>query len=126
MVQAKQARFLTRLAEPSERRTFVIAAGPRLPVPSNCTSWLLRVGRLPKACVTSIMESVPVRVRSFRVWFTRSSLAACSTASAKASESLTATPRVPRTAIAFRFLDPMTAPTPERPAARSRSFITQA
>ena len=30
----------------------------------------------------------------------------------------TGTPKVPRTAIALRFLDPITAPTPERPAAR--------
>jgi hypothetical protein len=36
------------------------------------------------------------------------------------------TPLVPRTAIAFRFLLPITAPTPERPAARCRSFTTAA
>ena len=36
------------------------------------------------------------------------------------------TPLVPRTAIAFRFFEPITAPTPERPAARCRSFTTAA
>ncbi len=36
------------------------------------------------------------------------------------------TPSVPRTAIAFRFFDPITAPTPERPAARCRSLTTAA
>ena len=35
-------------------------------------------------------------------------------------------PRVPRTAIALRFFDPITAPTPERPAARCRSFTMPA
>ena len=34
--------------------------------------------------------------------------------------------KVPRTAMAFRFLLPMTAPTPERPAARCRSLTTAA
>ena len=126
MVQAKQARFATRLAAPSERRTLVIASGPRLPVPSNCTSWLLRVGKLPKAWVTSIIESVPVRARSARVWLARSAAFASPVALAKAASSSTVTPRVPRTAMALRFLDPITAPTPERPAARSRSFMTQA
>jgi hypothetical protein len=37
-----------------------------------------------------------------------------------------ATPLVPRTAIAFRFFEPATAPTPERPAARCRSFTMAA
>jgi len=32
------------------------------------------------------------------------------------------TPLVPRTATAFRFFEPITAPTPERPAARCRSL----
>lgn len=36
------------------------------------------------------------------------------------------TPLVPRTAMALRFLLPMTAPTPERPAARCRSLTTAA
>jgi len=36
------------------------------------------------------------------------------------------TPLVPRQAIAFRFLLPITAPTPERPAARCRSLTTAA
>ncbi len=38
----------------------------------------------------------------------------------------TATLPVPLTATAFRFLDPMTAPTPDRPAARSLSLIIAA
>ena len=36
------------------------------------------------------------------------------------------TPLVPRTAIALRFLEPATAPTPERPAARCRSLTMAA
>ena len=36
------------------------------------------------------------------------------------------TPLVPRTAIALRFLLPITVPTPERPAARCRSLTTAA
>ena len=36
------------------------------------------------------------------------------------------TPLVPRTAMAFKFLLPITAPTPERPAARCRSLTTAA
>jgi hypothetical protein len=36
------------------------------------------------------------------------------------------TPLVPRTAIALRFLLPMTVPTPDRPAARCRSLTTAA
>ena len=36
------------------------------------------------------------------------------------------TPRVPRTAMAFRCLEPITAPTPERPKARSMSLTMQA
>ena len=39
---------------------------------------------------------------------------------------LTGTPRVPRMATALRFLEPMTAPTPDRPAARCLSFMMQA
>src|ERR1700730_15965624 len=37
-----------------------------------------------------------------------------------------ATPLVPRTAIALMFFDPITAPTPERPAARCRALMTAA
>ena len=40
--------------------------------------------------------------------------------------SLTFTPTVPRTTMALRFFDPITAPTPDRPAARSISFTTAA
>ena len=38
--------------------------------------------------------------------------------------SATRTPCVPRTTMALSCLEPMTAPTPERPAARPMSFIT--
>ena len=44
----------------------------------------------------------------------------------KEPTSSTETPKVPRIATALRFFDPITVPTPERPAARCMSFTTQA
>src|SRR5260370_628917 len=54
--------------------------------------------------------------------FLRTARIACMNSAGRA----TLTPRVPRTATAFRFFEPITAPTPDRPAARCLSLMMQA
>jgi hypothetical protein len=72
-------------------------------------------------CVPNFGNPCPVTALSASTFF------AARVAFMKAAGSRTLpTPLVPRTAIAFRFLAPITAPTPERPAARCRSLITPA
>jgi hypothetical protein len=58
--------------------------------------------------------------------FSASTFLPAAVACMNAFGSLTLTPSVPRMATAFRFLDPITVPTPERPAARCMSLTTQA
>jgi hypothetical protein len=76
--------------------------------------------------MTSIMALVPSSVSSLRPELPASFSLVRRTAAMKPCGSSTLTPREPRTATAFRFFEPMTAPTPERPAARCRSLTMQA
>ena len=103
-----------------------IAVGLILSTPSNWTSWKLRVGRPPNSCIVSIIALVPSSVSSLRPSFSANSLWVSRTTSMKRSGSSTRTPTVPCTATALRFLEPITAPTPERPAARWRSLMMHA
>ena len=125
MVQPKQALLVRRLRWP-EVSTAFMAAGLMFSVPSNWTSLKLRVGRPPNSCIMSIMALVPFSVRSLRPSLSASPWLVSLTAAMKRLGSSTLTPTVPWTATAFRFFEPMTAPTPERPAARCRSLTMQA
>ena len=125
MVQPKHALLLIRLVWPFSLGV-TIASGLILSVPSNCTSLKLRVGKPPKACMLSIMALVPSSVSSLRPSLSASFCHLLLTVAMKRGISFTLTPMVPCTAIALRFLDPITAPTPLRPAARCKSLTMQA
>jgi hypothetical protein len=119
MVQAKQALLAT-------IRVSLTVVPFRFSYWSNCPSRKLRVGRPPKACVMSIVEAVPRSVNDMRPGLSCMSSRIFQTAFMKAAGSATRTPPVPRTAMALRFFEPITAPTPLRPAARCLSFMMQA
>ena len=125
MVQPKQALLVIRLRWPLAWVS-IMAAGLILSTPSNWTSLKLRVGRPPNSCMESIIALVPYSVRPLRPSLSARSALVSLTAAMKRLGSSTPTPTVPCTAIALRFLEPITAPTPERPAARCRSLTTQA
>src|SRR3970282_1405768 len=94
---------------------------------SNWPCWKLLVGRMPTELVKASVEAVPRPRRARAV--AGDALMSCidlKTSSEKAAGSATWTAPLPRTAIALRFLAPTAAPTPERPAARDLSLITQA
>ena len=127
MVQAKQAALVCRFGVPSLRGS-CMASAEILWAPSNCTSRMLRVGMAPTSLMTFISTWVPNFGRPWPVTaFSASTFLPCSVAWKKRMGSLMLpTPLVPRQTSAFRFLDAMTVPTPERPAARCRSFTTAA
>ena len=72
------------------------------------------------------MAAVPSSVNDTRPGLSCMSARIRQTAFMNAAGSATRTPPVPRTAMALRFFEPMTAPTPLRPAARCLSFMMQA
>jgi len=86
------------------------------------------VGSAPISLITFINTWVPYLGRPWPVTaLSASTFFAAVVACTKAPKSrIPATPLVPRIATAFRFFDPITAPTPERPAARCRSLTMQA
>ena len=125
MVQPKHALLATRLRWPSSP-VARIARALIFTEPGNCTSWELRVGRPPNWCMLSIMALVPYLVRPRRPGSSQSLALVSATTAMKRFGSSTVTPFVPRTATALSCFEPITAPTPERPAARCRSLTTQA
>ncbi len=118
--QAKQARFLTRSVS-ARVSPDIFSALSKTPV------WKFRVGNAPCWLTTFTKTGVPYVGRP-------SDVTGCSLiflneaaiASLNAFISAILTSPVPRTTTAFRFFEPMTAPTPERPAALPLSFITHA
>ena len=125
MVQPKHALLVTRLRWPSSP-VARIAFALIFSVPSNCTSRELRVGSPPQPCMLSIIALVPYFSRPRRPGSSQSLALVSATTDMKRFGSSTVTPFVPRTAMALSCFEPMTAPTPERPAARCRSFTTHA
>ncbi len=126
MVQAKQAALVTRFALPSGRLA-AIASAEILFAPSNWLSRWLRVGRAPTSLMTFINTWVPYLGRPWPVTaLSANTFLPLATAAMNALASRTLTPRVPRSATALRFFEPITAPTPLRPAARCMSLTTQA
>src|SRR3972149_3764895 len=120
MVQAKQPLLRTRYF--SRRVSPLI-----LSAPSKVPNWKFLVGRKPWALITFTSTGVPYMGRPWLVTGEALSLPTASRQAALNSRGrATFTGRVPRATMAFTFLDPRAAPTPERPAARSLSFITQA
>src|SRR3972149_8690173 len=86
---------------------------------SNWPFWKLLVGRMPMELVKATVEAVP-RPRS-AAEVTGDSLISfidSKTSREKLRGSAAWTAPVPRTAMAFRVLEPTAGPTPERPAAR--------
>ncbi len=128
IVQPKQAWLFTRLGLPSVFLGVCMASAEMSFAPSNCTSRWLRVGRAPISLITFIRTCVPYLGSPCPVTaFSASTFLAATVAFMNAAGSLTLpTPLVPRTAMALRFFEPITVPTPERPAARCRSFTTAA
>ena len=128
MVHAKHAAFVVRLALPSLSRGSSIASPEISPASSNWTSCILRVGIAPISLMTFIKTCVPSTGRPSPVtaFSTRTFLASVVTFMKATGSLILPTPFVPRTATAFRFLEAITVPTPERPAARCRSLIIPA
>src|SRR5262245_27181677 len=107
---------VTQLARVFER-VLLISAGDRLAASSNVPPWKLRVGSAPKRLKVSRFVAVPSS-RYFAVAGPnerrdRSLLIAINSCGYAHSGRW-----VPRTAIALRFLAPITAPLPPRPAWR--------
>ena len=96
--------------------------------PSKVPCWKLRVGKTPWLWVPTTVMAVPwVRSGGGLSWVLALKASRYFVLAAlKAAGSARETSPSPRTTTAFRFLDPMTAPTPARPAARSRSFMMAA
>ena len=106
-------------AHPCRRlKLFSVRLSPLRPsAPAKVGCWKLRVGSAPSRSNTARFATVPIsrylavcspRLRCRRV------AAIAATPSASATETLA----LPDNAMAFRFLEPMTAPTPPRPACR--------
>ena len=128
MVQPKQAALVTSWGLPSEGGGSCMASPEILPATSNWTSRWLRVGRAPISLITFIRTWVPylgspwpVTALSARICFF-SAVTLRNSGKSRIPER----PLVPRMATALRFFEPITAPTPERPAARCRSLTTAA
>ena len=128
IVQPKQAWLVTSCFLPSLSRGVAIASAPMSLAPSNWLSRWLRVGSAPSSLITLISTWVPYVGRPWPVTAFSARIFFFSKVTRMNSLGLAMlpTPIVPRTAIAFRFLLPITAPTPERPAARCRSLTTAA
>ena len=127
IVQPKQAALVTRCVLPSDSRFSCMASAEIFEASSNCTSRWLRVGSAPISLITFISTWVPYLGRPWPVTaLSASTFLASLVAFRKAPKSLMPdTPLVPRIATALRFFEPITAPTPERPAARCRSLTMQ-
>jgi hypothetical protein len=94
---------------------------------SNCPCWKLRVGRKPWALITFTRMGVPYLGSPPPVTGDAASFwTAARQAAMYSFGRATCTGCVPRAATALRFLAPITAPTPERPAARCLSLMMQA
>src|SRR5574337_699570 len=109
MVHAKHPLFLIRIVS-------AIVSPLSLSAPSNMPCWKFRVGRNPWALITFTRIGVPYLGRPPPV--TGDSFSLLTTARQAAMNSLgraTLTDWNPLATTAFRFLDPMTAPTPDRP-----------
>src|SRR5437879_8434226 len=82
---------------------------------------------MPTEFVKPTVEAVPRPRRAFDVvGEALMSFIASKTRRPNSSGSAHCTAPVPRTTMALTFFDPITAPTPERPAARDLSLMTQA
>ncbi len=90
-------------------------------MPSNVAVWKLRVGRQPRLLSTSRYCGVPNFVWLAREVF-RSATAALRI-SATRSGFATATSPEPFTMMPLRFFEPITAPGPPRPKARSSTLM---
>ena len=120
MVQAKQALGPV-------RRVSVIRSPLISSTSANWDSWWLLAGRPPCSFIGLNKMGVPyTRSPSPVIGDSFSFFLAAQVACIIALGEATATPPVPRTAMALRFLEPMTAPTPLRPAARCLSFMIDA
>ncbi len=126
IVHAKQPALRTKLALPSVGRFSSIASAEMSLAPSNWVSRKLWVGMAPTSLITFISTWVPKVGKPWPVTaFSANTCLPALTACMKAAGlSILPTPLVPRTAIALRFLAPITVPTPERPAARCMSLTT--
>ena len=121
MGHPKHAEFLTRKS--------LVSRSPSISShPSNVPCCQFLVGRTPKFWVAATTPAVPLVVSPKGTFLTpsinrpRSSLLN----DLKRSLSAKAILSLPFTTTAFRFLLPITAPTPDLPAARCRSFIMDA
>ena len=98
-----------------------------LSAPSSCETWWLFVGSAPLSLMMLTSTAVPYAARPSPVTGCSTSLLFIShMADMNFCGSAMGTPPVPRTAMALRFFEPMTAPTPDRPAARCRSLTMAA
>ena len=106
-------------AHPCRRlKLFSVRLSPLRPsAPAKVGCWKLRVGRAPSRSNTARFATVPIS-RYLAVCSPKLRCRRAAAAAATPSGSATETRALPDNATALRFLEPMTAPTPPRPACR--------
>ncbi len=123
--------WLQRIGQPKQaalprNRCLCWARSPSRSASGSTWSMWLRTGSTPISDAHSTLELVPPSVRARHSALAAMAARASRQAARKASRSCTRTVRDPCTAMPLRFLAPMTAPAPPRPAWRLYSQLIRA